>query len=132
MLSRAGAIFTASDRQVQQYASLQAEYDIQFAGATDGGRRSDGLGGHVASAAAFDHLGNVFGGRTDEDTVGLSSYHAEMSALLALLRSWPNGARVLIGHDARSPVQAVLKFRLAHANRRGEYLVDDMLDTLVA
>ena len=121
----------ASDRQLRQFAALQAEYDIQFAGATDGGRRPDGFGGHLASAAAFDHLGNVFGGRIDEDTVGLSSYHAEMSALLALLRSWPNGARVLICHDARSPIQAMLKFRMSHDNRRGEYLIDDMLDTLL-
>ena len=37
----------AFDRQIRQYAAIQAEYDIQFAGATDGGRRPDGFGGYV-------------------------------------------------------------------------------------
>ena len=121
----------ATNRQLGIHARLQAEYDIQFAGATDGGRRADGFGGHVATAAAYDSEGNVYGGRIDEDTVGLSSYQAELSALIVMVRRWPDGARVLIAHDARSPVQAAIRFRISHTNKRAEYFVDEMLDTLL-
>ena len=41
------------------------------------------------------------------------------------------GARVLAAVDARSPVQAIAKFREAHVNRRAEYFMGNMLDELL-
>ena len=38
---------------------------------------------------------------------------------------------MLVAIDARSPVQAVVKFRLSHVNKRAEYFCDDMLDDLL-
>ena len=44
---------------------------------------------------------------------------------------WPDGSRVMIAVDARSPVQAIVRFREAHVNRRAEYFADDKLDSLL-
>ena len=64
----------------------------------------------VAAAAAFRCDGRVVGGALDPHKLALSSYEAELQALIDLLKSWPNDARVLVAIHARSPVQAVVKF----------------------
>ena len=60
-----------------------------------------------------------------------SSYETELQALIDVLEVWPDRSRVMIAVDARSPVQAIVKFREAHVNRRAEYFVDDKLDALL-
>ena len=85
----------------------------------------------VAAAAALRCDGVVVGSALDPHALARSSYEAELQALIDLLKSWPDGARVLVAIDARSPIQAVVKFRLSHVNKRAEYFCDDMLDDLL-
>ena len=85
----------------------------------------------VAAAAALRCDGRVVGRALDPHALARSSYEAELQALIDLLKSWPDGARVLVAIDARSPVQAVVKFRLSHVNKWAEYFCDDMLDDLL-
>ena len=120
-----------SKRLLDEWNDLHVKYDIQFAAATDGGRQLSEHGGAVASAAALRDDGKLVGGALDAETWARSSYECEMQALICLLNTWPAGSRVLIAMDARSPVQAVVKFRDAHVNRRAEYFCDEMLDELL-
>ena len=114
-----------------EWNELHVEYGVQFAAATDGGRQSDESGNAVASAAAVRDDGVMVGQALEANTWARSSYECEMQALIDLLRSWPADSRVLIAMDARSPVQAVIRFREVHVNRRAEYFCDDMLDELL-
>ena len=120
-----------SKRLLSDWNELHAEFDVQFAAATDGGRQSDEGGNAKASAAAIRNDGRLVGRALEANTWARSSYECEMQALIDLLRDWPAGSRVLVAIDARSPVQAVVRFREVHVNRRAEYFCDDMLDELL-
>ena len=69
--------------------------------------------------------GCVVGGALDPHKDARSSYETELQALIDVLEVWPDGSRVMIAVDARSPVQAIVRFREAHVNRRAEYFVDE-------
>ena len=120
-----------SKRLLTDWNELHAEFDVQFAAATDGGRQVDEGGNARASAAAIRNDGRIVGRALEANTWARSSYECEMQALIDLLRDWPAGSRVLVAIDARSPVQAVVRFREVHVNRRAEYFCDDMLDELL-
>ena len=120
-----------SRRLLSEWNELHVEHDFHFAAATDGGRQIDERGRAVASAAAVRDDGTVVGGALDANGWARSSYECELQALIDVVRSWPSGARVLLAIDARSPVQAAIKFRLSHVNKRSEYYCDDMLDELL-
>ena len=126
------AVHVESSRRIlKEWNALFVEHDIQFAAATDGGRQLDDDDMMVASAAAVRDDGMVVGGALDAQGWARSSYECELQALIDVVKSWPSGARVLLAVDARSPVQAIAKFREAHVNRRAEYFMDDMLDELL-
>jgi len=126
------AIHVESSRQIlREWNGLYVEHDIQYAAATDGGRQVDDKGRHVASSAGVLDNGCVVGGALDPHKDARSSYETELQALIDVLEVWPDGSRVMIAVDARSPVQAVVRFREAHVNRRAEYFVDDKLDSLL-
>ena len=126
------AVHVESSRRIlKEWNALFVEHDIQFAAATDGGRQLDDDDMMVASAAAVRDDGMVVGGALDAQGWARSSYECELQALIDVVKSWPSGARVLLAVDARSPVQAIAKFREAHVNRRAEYFKDDMLDELL-
>ena len=120
-----------SRRLLEEWNELHVQHDIQFAAATDGGRQVRERGQAVASAAALRDDGLVVGGALDANAWARSSYECELQALIDVVKSWPSGARVLLAVDARSPVQAAVKFRAAHVNKRAEYFCDDMLDELL-
>ena len=111
--------------------SLHVEYDIQYAAATDDARQVEKQGMAKASAAAIRDDGSLVGQAVDAVEWARSSYECELQALIELMRNWPSGSTVLIAVDARSPVQAVVRFREVHVNRRAEYFCDDMLDELL-
>ena len=96
--------------------------------ATDGGRQLDDTSESVAASAAFTHEGTHSGRRLDANGEARSSYETELQALIDVLEEWPDTSRGLIAIDARSPVQAIIKFRVSHVNKRSEYHCDDMLD----
>jgi ribonuclease HI len=126
------AIHVESSRQIlREWNGLYVEHDIQYAAATDGGRQVDDKGRHVASSAGVLDNGCVVGGALDPHKDARSSYETELQALIDVLEVWPDGSRVMIAVDARSPVQAIVRFREAHVNRRAEYFVDDKLDSLL-
>ena len=126
------AIHVESSRQIlREWNGLYVEHDIQYAAATDGGRQVDDKGRHVASSAGVLDNGCVVGGALDPHKDARSSYETELQALIDVLEVWPDGSRVMIAVDARSPVQAIVRFREAHVNRRAEYFADDKLDSLL-
>ena len=126
------AIHVESSRaMLREMSKLYVDHDIQYAAATDGGRQRNNKDMMVAAAAAFRCDGKVVGGALDPHKLAPSSYEAELQALIDLLKSWPDDARVLVAIDARSPVQALVKFRFSHVNKRAEYFCDDMLDDLL-
>ena len=119
-------------------AWAQAKYGITHAAATDGGRQqvpvpgaSSGRMRMAAAASAVLHDGRVVSTALDPYGQGLHSYLTEIMALIILLRAVPDGARLLVVIDARSPIQAVVAFRKAHVHKRGEYYLDEVIDVLL-
>jgi len=124
-------------KALRTMSGLQAEYGITHAAATDGGRQTlPGVGQEAERmAAAYGgvlHDGSVVRGALHPHKQGRNSYLTEVIALIMLFRRVPTRARVLVVVDARSPVQALLAFRLAHVCKRGEYYEDELIDELLA
>jgi hypothetical protein len=103
----------------------------------DGSRRSvtleDGRKMSIATRAAVDHTGNIFGGRiAHEPGVGEDNYHAELVAQLDALEEQEAtrtaGERVIVVFDATSPVLAMLRFGRLGARARGDRLAAELLE----
>ena len=121
----------ASRRFAQEIGKLHVEYDFDYACATDGGRQVGEDGVARAGRAGLRHDGEVEGGAMDAEVVARSSYETEMQALIDMAKALPQDARVLFVIDARSPVQALIRFRMCHVSKRMDYFEDDMLDALL-
>ena len=101
----------------------------------DGSRRSvtleDGRKMSIATRAAVDHTGKIFGGRiAHEPGVGEDNYHAELVAQLDALEEATRtaGERVIVVFDATSPVLAMLRFGRLGARARGDRLAAELLE----
>ena len=129
---------SGTEKMLGLVGGLQAEYGITHAAATDGGRQripvQGGSPGETRMAASYGgvlHDGSVVQGALDPYKQGRNSYLTEVIALIKLFRRLPTGARAMVIVDARSPVQALIKFRVAHVCKRAEYYEDELIDELL-
>ena len=129
---------SGTEKMLGLVGGLQAEYGITHAAATDGGRQripvQCGSPGETRMAASYGgvlHDGSVVQGALDPYKQGRNSYLTEVIALIKLFRRLPTGARAMVIVDARSPVQALIKFRVAHVCKRAEYYEDELIDELL-